>query len=405
MPYSVAEITAYLKNVLERDPALQDLWLEGEISNWVRSRAGHCYLTIKDSGAAIRAVIWRSVADRLSFAPEDGQAVLAHGHISVYEPQGQYQFYVDTLQPTGRGALYAQFEVLKARLSAEGLFDDGRKRSVPPFPTGIGVVTSPVGAAWRDILNVLGRRWPVANLVLSPTLVQGAGAPSQIVTALEALYRRDDIDLIIVARGGGSIEDLWAFNDEQVARTIAGSPVPVVCGVGHEIDFTIADFVADLRAPTPSAAAEMSVPDQVELREQTAALSAALSDAALRCMRNLRQRFDALGGSLVRLSPLLRVERDRQRVDDLQLRLERSCRHRQALLGERLSGLAMRLRGLDPQATLARGYAIVYGRNGDVVRSTAQVDKGDLVSVRVTDGRFSARVEEGQGGSLGRDDV
>jgi exodeoxyribonuclease VII large subunit len=233
---SVTEITAHIKSMLERDELLQDLWLEGEISNWSRSRSGHCYFTVKDEGASIRAVVWRSLASQLDFEPQDGLAVLAHGRVSLYEPQGQYQFYVSYIEPRGRGALYAQFEALKARLREEGLFTAERKRALPPFPQRIGVVTSPTGAALRDILNVIGRRWPLAEVVLSPTLVQGEQAPAQIIDALDALYQRPSVDLIILGRGGGSIEDLWAFNDEGVARAVYRSPVPVVAGVGHETD-------------------------------------------------------------------------------------------------------------------------------------------------------------------------
>lgn len=392
-PYSVTEITAYIKSKFEGDRSLQDLWLEGEISNWSRSRAGHCYLTIKDAGAALRAVIWRATADNLSFSPQDGQSVLAHGRVSVYEPQGHYQFYIDLLQPTGRGALYAQFEALKSRLGAEGLFDEERKRPLPPFPNLIGLVTSPTGAAVRDILNVLGRRWPLAQVVLSPALVQGEGAPPQIVAALYSLYALADLDLIILARGGGSIEDLWAFNDERVARAICASPVPVVSGVGHEVDFTIADFCADVRAPTPSAAAEMVVPDQAEIRSQLAAAAAALGECTRRRMTKFCLEMDTTRASLKRLSPQMQIARDRQRGDELQQRLDRVCRHRLALLQERLSGLTHRLRGLDPQGTMKRGYAVVRRQDGEIVRSVAQVSPGTQIEVTVADGKFDAEVE------------
>ena len=394
--YSVTQITRHIKDQLEADPLLQDLWIKGEISNWKRSTAGHCYFTLKDAQAAMRAVIWRTAADRLTFAPQDGQSVLAHGHVSLYEPQGQYQLYVDLLQPIGLGELYLQFQALKERLAAEGLFDAARKRPLPLFPTAIGIVTSPTGAALRDIRNVLSRRWPLARVLLVPTLVQGEEAPSQIVAALHALYRRDDVDLIIVARGGGSIEDLWAFNDERVARTIAESPVPVISGIGHEIDFTIADFVADQRAPTPSAAAEIAVPDQADVRGQLAALRAALEQSAVRHTSAARRALDMQRQSLARLSPLSRVERDRQRVDDMARRADQAWLHRLALNRERLSGLRQQLCGMNPIATLERGYAIVRCQDGQVVRQVAQVLPGDPIQVRVSDGAFTARVD-GQG--------
>jgi exodeoxyribonuclease VII large subunit len=350
-------------------------------------------LTLKDVYASIRSVIWRTTAARLPFAPQDGQAVLAHGHVSVYEPQGQYQFYVDALHPIGHGALYLQFEELKRRLDAEGLFDPERKRPLPLFPASIGIVTSPTGAALHDIRNVLSRRWPSARVLLSPTLVQGGDAAPQIVAALQALYsRRDEVDLIIVARGGGAIEDLWAFNDERVARTIAESPVPVISGVGHEVDFTIADFVADLRAPTPSAAAEMAVPEQEKVLEQLEALSTRSGDVVHRRIRDVRHELDGWRQSLARLSPRLRIERDRQRIDDLSHRVDHAGQSSLILLRERLSGLARRLDGLSPRATLARGYAVVRGQDGQVVRRAAQVAAGELITVRVSDGDFTARV-------------
>jgi exodeoxyribonuclease VII large subunit len=248
---------------------LQDLWLEGEVSNWKHAPSGHIYFTLKDEAASIRCAMWRSNIQRAAYLPAgDGEAVLAHGYVSVYEPQGVYQFYVDDVQPVGLGSLYARFEQLKARLQAEGLFDADRKRSLPHFPRRIGVVTSPSGAVLRDILNVLRRRYPLAEVIVAPTLVQGPEAPAQIVRALERVGQVPGVDVIILARGGGSLEDLWAFNDEAVARAIVAAPVPVVSGVGHETDFTIADFAADLRAPTSSAAAELVTPDRAALRQQ-----------------------------------------------------------------------------------------------------------------------------------------
>jgi exodeoxyribonuclease VII large subunit len=395
---SVTEITAHIKSMLERDELLQDLWLEGEISNWSRSRSGHCYFTVKDEGASIRAVVWRSLASQLDFEPQDGLAVLAHGRVSLYEPQGQYQFYVSYIEPRGRGALYAQFEALKARLREEGLFTAERKRALPPFPQRIGVVTSPTGAALRDILNVIGRRWPLAEVVLSPTLVQGEQAPAQIIDALDALYQRPSVDLIILGRGGGSIEDLWAFNDEGVARAVYRSPVPVVAGVGHETDYTIADLVADVRAPTPSAAAEVAVPEQAELRMRIANRVAATTEAALARVRETRSEIGHLWQAFSRLTPMARLAQDRQRVDGLQQRVERAVSHRLTLLGERTSGLAVRLAGLDPEATLQRGYAIARTARGAIVRSTSQVTGGDRVTIRVVDGSFETRVERLRGG-------
>ena len=393
--YSISAITAYLKKRLEADLTLKDLWLEGEISNWRRAPSGHVYFTLKDSEASIRCVMWRSTLPRLSHLPAgDGEAVRAHGYISIYEPSGQYQLYVDELEPVGLGALNAQFERLKARLAQEGLFDEARKRPLPSFPRRIGLVTSPVGAALRDILNVLRRRYPLAEVILSPTVVQGEDAPPKIIGALQALSRVKDVDIIMLARGGGSLEDLWAFNDEQVARTVAGSPIPVVCGVGHETDFTIADFVADLRAPTPSAAAELVAPDKDELARRLSAYVAQLAFTAGEAITQRRRMLTGETRALRQLSPQTWIDRRRQRVDDLSHVAQTAIAHRLALGSEQLNGLVSRLSALDPKATLARGYAIVRHKEDDrVVSQVAQVAPGDRLSVRVSDGEFESIVQ------------
>ena len=263
---SVRELNAHIRQMFERDVTLQDIWVEGEISGFKQAPSGHYYFAMKDGKVLIDCAMWRSSAQQQPILPKDGDAVLAHGYVAIYEERSKYQFYVDRIRPLGVGDLYRQFELLKQKLAAEGLFDDERKRPLPVFPRKIGVVTSPNAAAFQDVLNVLRRRFPLVEVVLSPTLVQGADAPAQIVRALDRLSRRDDIDVIWVGRGGGSIEDLWAFNDEAVARAIVASRVPVISGVGHETDFTIADFAADLRAPTPSAAAELLTPDISEMQ-------------------------------------------------------------------------------------------------------------------------------------------
>jgi exodeoxyribonuclease VII large subunit len=305
---------------------------------------------------------------------------------------------VDALQATGQGALYLEFEALKARLAAEGLFDAERKRPLPAIPACIGVVTSPTGAAWRDILNVLERRWPLAQVLLAPTLVQGERAPAQIAAALRCLYahaeagREPKLDLIVVARGGGSIEDLWAFNDERVGRTIVASPVPVISGVGHEIDFTISDFCADVRAPTPSAAAEIAVPDVMEVEGQLVAVRIALGDLIQERLDQHRGALDFQRQVLSRLSPRSRVEASRQRVDELEGRLERAERHRRSLAQAQTAGLVRRLEGLDPLAILGRGYALVRCADGSLVRSVSAVEMGERIDVVVSDGEFGAQV-------------
>ena len=392
--FTVSEVTQRIRAWLEADRVLQDLWLVGEVSNWRQSPAGHIYFTLKDEEAALRCVLWRSNAHQVSYLPSgDGETVLAHGYVSVYDPQGVYQLYVDELQPLGLGSWYARFEELKRRLAAEGLFARPR-RPLPRFPRRIGVVTSPSGAVLRDILNVLRRRYPLAEVILAPTLVQGEEAPPQIARALEAIARVPGVDVIILARGGGSIEDLWAFNDERVARAIAASPLPVVCGVGHETDFTIADFVADVRAPTPSAAAELVTPDRAELQRRLAVLRRALATACFNLIIRLRRRLEAERRALRQLSPRTQLQRQRQHVDELALTIVRTMRYAMALRRERLSGLRHRLEVLNPAATLARGYAIVRRQDDRrVVMRVAHIASGDRLSVQVSDGTFMSTVD------------
>jgi exodeoxyribonuclease VII large subunit len=390
-PYTVSQLTAHIRRLIEDDSALSDLWLEGEVSNSTRASSGHCYFTLKDAGAQIRCVMWRSDADRQSYLPADGDQVLSHGKVGVYEVRGVYQLYVDQIRPAGVGDLYRQFERLKARLEEEGLFAPERKRPLPRFPRCIGVVTSPGAAALRDILNVLSRRFPLTRVLLSPTLVQGDAAPPQIVNAIDLLNERDEVDVIIVSRGGGSLEELWAFNDERVARAVATSCIPVVCGVGHETDFSLADFAADRRAPTPSAAAELAVPDQAEVDKRLADSAAALTGVMRGAVEERRRRLTDHARALRHLSPMTQLVQARQRIDDLMGRAEKAVEHDLRLRRERVDGLLGRLVGVSPEATLARGYAVVRSREtGAVVRSVAQVAPGDGLGVRVADGEFVA---------------
>lgn len=391
--FTVRAITAYIRQKFEADPTLQDLWLEGEISNWKRAASGHIYFTLKDEAASIRCIIWRSQANRLIYTPQqDGESIVAHGRISVYEAGGSYQFYVDDLEPVGQGDLYAEFERIKARLSAEGLFDADRKRPLPDFPGRIGLVTSPDGAALRDILNVLRRRYPIAQVILSPTQVQGETAPAQIMAALEAVVRQA-VDVIIVARGGGSLEDLWAFNDENLARAIAACNIPVVCGVGHEVDFTISDFVADIRAPTPSAAAEIATPDRLELKRQVRKQQLALVTAAQQIVTSDRSRLQARQWALERVSPQNQFNNYRQQIDTWLNRAERSLHHRLSLQKEQVHNLKAQLDTLDPRSTLRRGYAIVQ-KGLTVVTQTRQVEPGDALTIQISDGDFGATVQD-----------
>jgi exodeoxyribonuclease VII large subunit len=393
--FTVSQITSYIKDLFEIDLVLQDLWIEGEVSNFSRSAAGHVYFTLKDESAGIRCVMWRSLVARQDYLPSNGEAIVAHGRISIYEVQGTYQLYVDYLQPAGLGTLYLQFEALKKRLEAEGLFALERKRSLPPFPRCLGVVTSPTGAAIRDILHVLGRRYPLVEVILSPTLVQGDEAPPQIVAAIQALNEHTAAEAIILARGGGSLEELWAFNDERVARAIYSSRLPVISGVGHETDFTIADFVADVRAPTPSAAAEIAVPDQGELQATLDLRQNQLIALVRRQMAERRSALESQERALSRLSPQAKIATHRQRIDELTRSANTSLAHQLTLQHERLRGHLLRLQSLSPFATLERGYSITRQlRTGEIVKSVAQVAAGDRIETQVSDGKFKSLIHE-----------
>ncbi|MGD8807833.1 MAG: exodeoxyribonuclease VII large subunit, partial [Chloroflexota bacterium] len=367
--WTVGELTAYIRELFDIDYRLRSVRVEGEISNFTRARSGHLYFTIKDAQAQLKCVMWRSAAERLSFSPDDGDSIIASGRVSVYEAGGVYQLYADSLEPAGRGALALAFERLKRDLAAEGLFAPEHKKSIPVLPVKIGIVTSIDAAALRDVLNVLGRRWPLLQVLVAPTLVQGQDAPRQIVQALQWLDGRHDIDTIILTRGGGSIEDLWPFNDEHVARAIYAADHPIIVGVGHETDFTISDFVADLRAPTPSAAAELAVPDSAEVR----AAIAEMAQAAASAMRSsLAWRSNTVVGlmrALGHLSPIKQLESGRQRTDWLAGRLDKAMFQYLVGLKSRLMVSRAAMEGLGPMATLRRGYAIVRNEDGVLVRS------------------------------------
>ncbi len=391
--WSVSELTRYIRELFEIDFRLQDVTVSGEISNFTRARSGHLYFTLKDSGAQLKCVMWRSAAERLRFNLQDGDAVVAQGRVSVYESGGAYQLYAERVWNAGIGDLAAAFEQLKQKLAAAGLFDPTHKKPIPAAPRKIGIVTSPDAAALRDILNVLRRRYPLVSVLIAPTLVQGAEAPAQIVRALRWLDGRDDVDTIILARGGGSIEDLWAFNDENVAQTIFAARHPIISGVGHETDFTIADFVADLRAPTPSAAAELAVPDQAELLPLLRDLQQELRRQIGRTIQQSQWQVNNLARSLRHLSPQARLHSNWQRLDSLTLRLERSIRHSLAQQRADLAVAQAQLHTVSPLATLARGYAIVRHEDGRLVRHASDAHSGDALQIQVSDGAFNATVQ------------
>jgi exodeoxyribonuclease VII large subunit len=386
--WTVSELTHYLRQLIEADEMLQDVWVQGEISNLSRPSSGHLYFTLKDANASLRCVMWRSEAARMTLE--------VHGRIGVYEVGGQYQLYADSLQPLGEGALYQEFLRLKALLEAEGLFDPGRKRPIPPWPRRIGIVTSPTGAALRDMLNTLRRRLPLVEVILAPAPVQGEEAPPKLAAALQDLNRLAQPDVILLARGGGSIEDLWAFNDERLVRAVANSQAPVISGVGHETDFTLVDFAADLRAPTPTAAAELATSvTRVDLAVGLRDLTDKLWSASLNLLGRQRSEVEGLGSRLIFSSPMRRIQTDRQRLDDQTRRAGQALAHRYALSVERLNGRRQRLFSLNPLAVLERGFAVVTRQaDGSLVHRTAQATPGDDLRVRVSDGEFGARVSE-----------
>lgn len=391
---TVSALTAYLRELLESDPVLVDLWVEGEVSNLSRPSSGHIYFTLKDASASLRCVIWRSQAVRLQGNLQNGQAVAAHGHISLYERDGTYQLYIDQLRPVGEGWLFQEFMRLKAQLESEGLFDPDRKRPLPAMPRRIGIVTSPTGAALQDMLNTLSRRYPLAEVILAPCAVQGEEAPPQILAALAGLNQlTPPPDVILMARGGGSLEDLWAFNDERVVRAVAVSAVPVVTGVGHETDFTLSDFAADLRAPTPTAAAEIATPDVADLSASLNGLYARLRLAGQNTFGSRKMDFNLLQARLGRVSPGRRIQNDRQRLDELDFRLIRGLLNQTSLLRTRLVGISHRLEALNPQAVLERGFAVVRDAQGEILRSAEPLQPGAPVHVQLARGGFSARVE------------
>jgi exodeoxyribonuclease VII large subunit len=388
--YAVHEVNQYLDELVSSDPFFSQIIVQGEISNWTKASSGHCYFTLKDTFSEIRCVMWRSAAQLLTTLPRNGDAVVVTGNVSVYVERGQYQLYAELIQPVGVGVLFQRFEALKQLLSMEGLFDEGRKKPLPAFPKRIGIVTSPTTAALQDILNILRRRQPLTEVILSPTAVQGSDAPDGIVRALARLEAAG-VDVIIVARGGGSIEDLWAFNEEVVARAMSKCGIPIISGVGHEIDFTIADFVADRRAPTPSAAAEVAVPDIRELRDHVEECREALDLAMDGVLYTFREQQAQNERRLARLAPIQRIYAAQQRVDEWESRLQRQTNTLVQLNESRLQGIAGRLANLNPAATLARGYAIVtHAETGQIISSAQNIVAGDDLEIRFGDGIVGA---------------
>ncbi len=389
--WSPIELNRHVRGLIESDYRMGDLWLAGEVTNLSQPASGHLYFTIRDAEAAVRCVMWKQDAASLLRLPKDGEAIETHGKVSVYEASGQYQLYVDEVRYSGEGELYQQYLLLKERLEAEGLFAEQRKRPLPEWPRRIGIVTSSSGAALRDVLNVLRRRYPLVEAIVSPTPVQGEAAPDRIVEAMQALNDTEP-DVVLLVRGGGSVEDLWAFNDERVVRAVVASKAPVVTGIGHETDVLLSDFAADVRAPTPSAAAEIATPDLdeliIEVREMQMGLARAWADYQLR----LRTAVQVQRTALELVSPQARVDNARQRVDEYLHRATSAIRHEIALQSAAVAGLIQTLQAVGPDTVLARGYAVVRNSaDGSVVRSVNQVSAGDELQVRVSDGEFGAQ--------------
>jgi len=391
--WSVADITRAVNGALENQPEFRNCWLQGEISNFKHHRpSGHWYFTLKDEIASLRSIMFRNRAERVAFLPADGLQVLVRGNLRLYERDGNIQFYAEDMQPAGLGALHLAFEQLKQQLEAEGLFAAERKRPIPRLPRAVGIVTSPTGAAIRDILNVIRRRYPRMAWVLAPAAVQGDTAPAEIVHGIENLNRYGKVDVIIVGRGGGSLEELWAFNSEPVARAISASRIPVISAVGHETDYTIADYVADLRAPTPSAAAELAVPQWYELQADLSVLQERLVAAMERQMERKRQHLDALVSKGPLTDPLWRIDQNRERLDGLNIRLSAAVTRFMADKNGILKILAAKLDLLSPLAILGRGYALAYGPRGDLLRAASEVRVADPIRVRLGEGSLICRV-------------
>lgn len=392
---SVSQLNRYIKMNFDADENLANIFISGEISNFTNHyRTGHLYFTLKDDSAAVRAVMFNSSAKRLKFMPEDGMKVIARGRVSVYEASGQYQLYVDDMQPDGVGALNLAYEQLKEKLQKEGLFSELHKKPLPPYPEKVGVITSPTGAAVRDIINVLGRRFPYAEIVFCPVLVQGDGAHLQLTDAVNLFNSERAADVIIIGRGGGSIEDLWEFNDEGLARAVYNSEIPVISAVGHETDFTICDFVADMRAPTPSAAAELAVPDANELQYALSALKNRMFLNVSSGIADRRSRLEYLTSKGALKSPDEMLSNRSQRLDTAFSKMMSSYENRIGGKKVEFISAATALSKLDPMSVLTRGFAFVSDKNGKNVYSSQALAKGDKINVRFHDGSAVCEVKE-----------
>ncbi|MEG2380198.1 MAG: exodeoxyribonuclease VII large subunit [Oscillospiraceae bacterium] len=389
---SVTQVNLYIKEIFNRDDVLTDVLVKGELSNFKAHSSGHMYMSLKDETGVMRAVMFRSAASKVNFKPENGMKVVVHGRISVYERDGQYQLYIDKMTQDGVGDLHVAFEKLKVKLNEEGLFAPEHKKPLPHYPKKIGVVTAPTGAAIRDILNILSRRFSYSDVVLYPVLVQGENSAASVAEAIKYLDNMGDVDVMIIGRGGGSIEDLWAFNEEIVARAIYDSKTPIVSAVGHEIDFTISDFVADLRAPTPSAAAELVVPSQIELVEKFNNVYTRLYRQATQIVEKKRMTLKYFIDKPVLSNPIMKINENRLRLDGVSRMFENAYTNVLERKRQNLNVSVSKLDGLSPLSTMTRGFSVVKDDKGEVVKSTTQVKSGDMLTLVVTDGEISTTV-------------
>ena len=392
--FTVGQINRYIRNLLENDFILSSLLVKGEISNFKAHSSGHLYLTLKDASGALSCVMFRQDAAGLPFEPENGMQVVVYGHVSLYEKTGQYQLYAEFLEPLGIGALQVAFEQLKEKLAAEGLFDGDFKREIPKNPSCIAVITSPTGAAVRDILQIVKRRDPNVKVAIFPTLVQGEQAAADIVRSLKLVNEWGKADVIILGRGGGSMEDLWCFNDENVARAVFASEIPVISAVGHETDFTITDFVADMRAPTPSAAAELATTPLTERREAFHRLELRLERDVSALLTSCRRRLDLLKSRPVMERPLERIYRTMMDVEETQQRLDKEMTNRLMQRAERWQYLTNRLEAASPLAVMSRGYVMAVASSGKLLTSVKQVEVGDRVTLHLQDGKIETNIQE-----------
>ncbi len=392
---TVTQLNEYIKRIIDTTPQLTGVYVKGEISNFKNHYGtGHYYFTLKDESGQLRAVMFKSSAAKMKFLPENGMKVTAHGRISAFVRDGTYQLYCDAMEPDGVGALYIAYEQLKKRLETEGLFDPSRKRSLPKIPMRVGIITSATGAAIRDMINVCGRRFPAAKLVLYPSLVQGPGAPAELIAGVQYFNTVQSVDVIIIGRGGGSIEDLWAFNDEGLARVIAASRIPVISAVGHETDFTICDFVADRRAPTPSAAAELAVPDTAELKRKIQNIVSREANVLYSMLKIRRDKLDSLAGTRAMTNPMNVIDDRRMLIGMLTERLVRAEENNVQRQHSLLAREAGRLEALNPLSVIARGYSAVYKTDGRLVKNIDDVKPGDQVEFKTIGGAAVCTVDE-----------